>query len=621
MTIGPTRRRLLLFADFACHTGFARVAESVAKHWLERWDISVLALNYHGDPTPHQQFFRLYVPALGGDMYGYNRVQSVVAAVQPDLICIVNDPWVCAEYLKRLPVDAPPVVLYMPVDGPRLSPTYVRPLNRAAHAVAYTQFGLAELRRAGLTIPASVLPHGIDPALFHPVPQAEARARAGMDPDTYAVLVLDRNQHRKHLDLAFEAFARFAEGKPPTVKLWYHGAVDDEGWSIEDLANSFDIGDRLLLTHRDLTATRGIPLADLKYVYSAADMKLSTTGGEGWGLTTMEAMACGVPCIVPRFSALGEWTDDQVVYTPVERVRVHTGGMNTRYGEINPAVVATQLDELYASAAVRHRIGEAGRQRVTQERFSWSTIAAQFEAVFDQALAGRTEQPARRIVHAIPYVNRPDLLRQAVDSTASLHAHTIIIDNSPEGLTPNDWPVAIVRPIVPLTFAQTQTMMQALARQADADALIFQHNDCALSPEALARFLATLDQALVSGERWGVIFTAYDACCAYSRAAIETVGPWDPQIPWYFADNDWYRRLDLAGFSRIEAGGQGVTHHASQTLNASDELALTTSIQTQLSAQYYRAKWGGPAHHEVDTVPFATLLARLDRQEVACADA
>jgi glycosyltransferase involved in cell wall biosynthesis len=48
----------------------------------------------------------------------------------------------------------------------------------------------------------------------------------------------------------------------------------------------------------------------MPYVYSAFDVYMTQSQAEGWGLPALEAMACGVPCILPNHSAFGEdgWT-------------------------------------------------------------------------------------------------------------------------------------------------------------------------------------------------------------------------------------------------------------------------------------------------------------------------
>lgn len=396
-----TLPKLLLVGDFAKPTGFARVNESLAQQLRDRWAISVLAVNYKGDATPLQQHYQLYPAHLGGDAMGMGRIAELVQVTQPDVILMVCDPWVAPGYLEALGETHPPIVLYTPVDATSLRPVDIAPLNGYGQVVAYTQFGAAELMKAGYTGPLSVAPHGIDLDLFSPLDQAEVRTRVGMPLDTFAVLVLDRNQPRKRLDIAFDAFAQFAKGTPEDVKLVYHGVLNDVGWDIEGMADDLGIADRLILTGR-FTRGQSVPVQALSAIYSMCDVKLSTCAGEGWGLTTMEAMACGLPNVVPDFAALGEWAAGAVAYVPAP--------ISHRHPEINTvgrvplaSDVAHALDILYKRPDYRAQIAAAGLSLVAREQYRWAAIAAQFDALLRGAL-GRT----------------PDLRDLASGDTASL---------------------------------------------------------------------------------------------------------------------------------------------------------------------------------------------------------
>ena len=383
--------RLLLCGDFACHTGFARVNERVAGALAARgWDVAVLAVNYVGMPHPLQLRHRLYPAAAAGDAYGKGLLAEVVRREAPDAILVVNDPWIVAPFLDHLPADAPPVVAYMPVDAPGINGALLAGIDRLAHAVAYTDFGLAELRRAGLTAPASVIPHGVDVELYRPIPRAEARGKGGLAPDVFAVLVADANQPRKRLDIAVEAFARFA-ADVPAARLLYHGPATSTGWGydIADLADQHGVGDRLILTAR-ISATQGVAEEDMPYIYALADVKLSTSAGEGWGLTTMEAMACGVPCVAADWAALGEWAKDAVLLLPVGATARHTGGTNTRGAALDPAAVADALAALHASPDARTLIGAAGLARAREPQYRWETIGAQFDAALRSVVETRS---------------------------------------------------------------------------------------------------------------------------------------------------------------------------------------------------------------------------------------
>lgn len=389
-----TKPRLLIVGDFVKHSGFARVNEALSWHLREQWDIGVLALNYKGDACPQQLMYRLYPAHLGGDLHGIGRIADVVRVERPDAILLVNDPFIAGAYLEALGDDHPPCVLYTPVDGTSLMRQHGESLNGFDQVIAYTQFGANVLAHAGCTAPMAIIPHGIDLELFQPVPQADARRVTGMPADTYAVLILDRNQPRKRLDIAFEAFARFAEGKPETVKLVYLGAMIDAGWDIEAMAEDLCIADRLVKVARDVRPLAGIHHQQLKYVYSMCDVKLSTTSGEGWGLTTMEAMACGLANIVPDFAALGEWAKS-ACYTMPAPVKLRHAEINTIGRVPLVADVVTALQSAYDYPQARAMVAQRGLELVQKECYRWPVIAEQFDALLQSAVGSRQSAVAQ----------------------------------------------------------------------------------------------------------------------------------------------------------------------------------------------------------------------------------
>lgn len=382
--------RLLLVSDFVIHSGFARVGEALARELTALgWDISVLAVNYRGDPTPLQQQYRLFPAATvenAGDLTGTKRLAGVVNIEQPDTILVVGDPWHACGYLAELARmdEAPPAVLYTPVDAESLRSGDVRPLNGYHQTIAYTAFGRHELRRAGLETACHIIPHGIDLEVFHPINRHEARGLVGLPDDLFMVLVLDRNQVRKRLDIAFDAFARFAEGKPDTVVLVYHGALDDDGWDIRDMARDLGITRRMIYPKEDIRPLLGIEHDQLSVLYSMCDIKLSTTSGEGWGMTTMEAMACGLPNIVPDFAALGEWARDAALTLPAP-IRTRHSRINTVGRVPDTEDVRAALESLYHDHVGRLELSEAALALVNRPEYRWSAIAAHFDRVLTAA--------------------------------------------------------------------------------------------------------------------------------------------------------------------------------------------------------------------------------------------
>lgn len=79
-----------------------------------------------------------------------------------------------------------------------------------------------------------------------------------------------------------------------------------------------------------------------------------------------------------------------------------------------------------------------------------------------------------KYVLGIPYVNRPDLLRLAVNSVQKLWPDAFIIDNSEYGEIHSnikEWPVAVIRivGVAPLSFSQSMNLVGHMALKRNCD--------------------------------------------------------------------------------------------------------------------------------------------------------
>ncbi len=389
------KKKLFIMADAGADTGFAQVTHNLVEHLHSRWDISILAINYNGDPHPLQKQAKLYYPAadVQGDLYGVSRINGLLHRIKPDLLFMINDPWVAASYIPYFEKHKIPRVLYTPVDGYGLKEEYIEPLKAFNHIVGYTQFAVDQLRIFDKTTPMSHLPHGVNTKLYKPISRKEARARNGFPDDWFIVNVTDRNQIRKRIDLAMHYFAHWVHttNKPESVKIHYHGSLQDDGWDIMDLKTKLKLENRLIITAPNITPKEGLPLELMPYVYAPADVGLSETMGEGWGLTTMERMAMKIAMIVPKFSALGEWANGGVHYLDIaEEPYYNIHQLNTQGGVATLRSTVDALELMYTDPNYRRAVAERGYNLVTDSKFNWKTIADQFNALFTTVLAEYT---------------------------------------------------------------------------------------------------------------------------------------------------------------------------------------------------------------------------------------
>lgn len=383
------RPRLLWIGDALVPTGFATVTHAVLEHLRHDWEVVVSGVNYEG--AAHDLPYCVMPARQGGDMWGMNRFQDLCTEFDPAAVVINNDWWNVARFARIVPAGVP-LVGYMPVDGTNLDPAAMVELNKLHAAVWYTDFGFRAARAAGYSGARRIIPHGIDTEVFQPAERHLARRMLNLKvpQDAFVVGNVNRNQPRKRLDLTIQIFAAWIKSRHISdAWLLLHCAQKDTGWDLRRVAACYGVADRLILTGpddiRDLEGAQ-----KLRLIYNSLDVQMTTTLGEGWGLTTMEGMACGIPQIVPDSSALGEWAAP-AVKIPCSRTLIHPE-INTAGALVDEEPFVAALQSLYQSKTLRGRLAGQGLELMRGEAFRWENVAWQFQML----LAAAPRQAKRR---------------------------------------------------------------------------------------------------------------------------------------------------------------------------------------------------------------------------------
>jgi D-inositol-3-phosphate glycosyltransferase len=190
-----------------------------------------------------------------------------------------------------------------------------RALIRLAECtVAVSEYARRDLEAAyGLPV-AEVIPNGVGRAMFHPLHDPSVD-----DLTAGTVLTIDPRANRflaHPLDgAARERLRRFLGADPRPVVLWVGKATAMKGW---DLLQGYmralraDARFLLLMGHatphfplaafppEDVFYLQDVPSSEIATVYGLAELVLSTSRWEGFGLSIVEAIACGLPVLVPR---------------------------------------------------------------------------------------------------------------------------------------------------------------------------------------------------------------------------------------------------------------------------------------------------------------------------------
>jgi D-inositol-3-phosphate glycosyltransferase len=382
-------KRLLWIGDAVSATGFARCTHKILDVLKDSYEVSVLGLCYLGDP--HEYQYKIYPTWPGGDAFGIGRVGFVMKREKPDLIIIQNDPWNIPAYIREIrAIDKNiPIIGAVAVDGKNCRG---KDLNDLALAIFWTEFAAQEARQGGHTGAQAVVGLGVDLDIYKPTPTREARSFIGIpEPllDSFIVGNVNRNQPRKRLDLMISYFAEWVKSfRVENAYLYLHVApTGDDAWNLQQLMQYYGFtGSKKRLIQATPETAYGISEEELAKTYSCFDVMMTTTQGEGWGLPTMEAMACGVPQIVPKWSALEEWCGDAAVQITCSEIAMTVNRINTIGGIPNRFEMIEALDKLYRNPQVCAAYSAAGMALVAQERFRWQNIGREYQALVKEVI-------------------------------------------------------------------------------------------------------------------------------------------------------------------------------------------------------------------------------------------
>ena len=202
-----------------------------------------------------------------------------------------------------------------------------------------------------LRCPAVVIPNGVFLEELDPLPEPGTfRAAHPALGDAPYVLFLSRLHHKKGLDVLAEAFAGVARERPD-VRPVVAGPDGGARQPFERQVAGLGLAGRVHVVGPLYGADKLAALVD------AACFCLPSRQ-EGFSVAVLEALACGVPVVV-----------SDACHFP-EVAEVGAG----RVVPLDASAVATALAAVLASAEVRRRMGEAGRELV-RNRFTWPAIA------------------------------------------------------------------------------------------------------------------------------------------------------------------------------------------------------------------------------------------------------
>lgn len=239
----------------------------------------------------------------------------------------------------------------------------------AAAIVVVSEDLKTEIVDAGFSRPEKirVIYNGVDLRQYRPQKDLSFRVRLGMTEDDPLIGAVGNIRQPKAYDVLIDT-TRLLADRFPTLKVVIAGDGNtDLAGELKDKVNQLGIEDRLIFLGH---------VPDCNRLYNNLDAYVTCSRSEGFSMTCVEAMACGVPVVATRSGGPQEIIDDRITGLLVEKD--------------NPEDLAGALESTLSDPD-SSRTRAANAMDVVRRKFCNETMVRDYERLYDEIFA-RTSQ-------------------------------------------------------------------------------------------------------------------------------------------------------------------------------------------------------------------------------------
>ena len=328
------------------------------------------------------------------DGYGnQDMIRSILRTEKPDMLWFMTDPrffgwlWEMEDEVRALV----PMVYYHVWDN--------YPLSKFNKIWYDSTDVVAAISKVTRDIVANVspdtelhyIPHAVNSEFFKPILQEEIdklKQTSGLD-GKFVVFWNNRNARRK---------------QPGTLLFWFKEFLNRVGHDKACLLMHTDPGDpngpnlHAILHELELTSgevkfsTEKLDFPQMSALYNMSDVTVNILDAEGFGLSTLESLSCGVPIIVNMTGGLQEQVTDGeewfgIGIEPSSKSIIGSQDIPYIYEDrINKEDFVSALEKVYnMTSEERKALGAKGRDHV-EKNYNFKQYAVKWKAVIDDVI-------------------------------------------------------------------------------------------------------------------------------------------------------------------------------------------------------------------------------------------
>ena len=334
-----------------------------------------------GGAIKHQDYTPTKVEPWGEDWIIYpvdgygsqDLIRSVIWRERPDMVWFMTDPrfwpWLW-EIENEIRAQVPMVYYHVWDNYPYpnfnrssyLSNDYIACISKVTHDIVKT---------VTPEVDSCYLPHAVDNEVFKKLPAQEVlnfKNEHLKDPDKMIFFWNNRNARRKQSGTLIFWFKEFLDrvGHDKACLLMHTDTKDVHGQDLEIIISELGLTNGEVLFSKEK-----VPPQYLSFIYNMVDCTVNIADAEGFGLATLESLACETPIIVSMTGGLQEQVTDGensfgIGIEPSSKSII--GSQDVPYifeDRISKEDFIDALIKIYEmSPEERKKLGELGRQHV-----------------------------------------------------------------------------------------------------------------------------------------------------------------------------------------------------------------------------------------------------------------
>lgn len=194
---------------------------------------------------------------------------------------------------------------------------------------------------------------------YKPYPREAEKLKEKLSIEGPVLLYIGRIAFYKGVDDIIAAY-KIAKKSIPNLNLVVGGKPD---FQMEKTYKEWKI------KHKDIHFVGFVPDEEIPYYYSLGDIFITYSfASEGFGLTPIEAIACGTPVICSSMMAYKEVLKDNAIFVPTR----------------NPQQLAKEIINLLQNESKRNNLIQKAQKFIT--RYTWNAVGKRLESIYNKFL-------------------------------------------------------------------------------------------------------------------------------------------------------------------------------------------------------------------------------------------